>query len=89
MTRLDTRHVAHLACPFNALAPVLSKGPTMPTHITLKRRPKTAPVAPQPDHRAILARRLDLQADCLLQAGHRAAAEVLAWRAAELREGAR
>ena len=38
------------------------------------------------DRRAIQARHLDLQADCLLQAGHRAAAELLAWRAAALRE---
>ena len=37
MTRLDTRHVAHLARLFNALAPVLSKGPTMPPITPLDR----------------------------------------------------
>lgn len=42
-----------------------------------------------PDHRTTEARHLDLQADCLLQAGHRAAAELLAWRALALREGVR
>ena len=89
MTRLATRHVAHLARPFNALAPVLSKGPTMPKHITPRRRPKAAPVTPQPDHRAILARRLEVLADCELQHGHVAAAERLSWRAMALREGAR
>ena len=54
------------------------------TKATPKRR-KLAPLPP-PDLRAIQARHLALQADCLLQAGHRAAAEVLAWRAAALRE---
>ncbi len=51
-----------------------------------RRRPKTARILSPPDHRTIQARRLDLAADCLLQAGHRAAAETLAWRAAAMRE---
>lgn len=52
-----------------------------------KRRRKAAPPVPTPpDQRAIQARHLDLQANCMLQAGHRAAAEVLAWRALALRE---
>ncbi len=49
------------------------------------KRPKLAPLPP-PDHRAALARLLDRQADAELQHGHIAAAEVLAWRAAALRE---
>ena len=54
-----------------------------------RRRLKNAPILSLPDRRTIEARRLDLEADCLLQAGYRAAAEVLAWRAAALRESAR
>lgn len=51
-----------------------------------KRRRKAAPPVPTPpDQRAIQARHLDLQADCMLQAGHHAAAEVAAWRAMALR----
>jgi hypothetical protein len=51
-----------------------------------KHRPKAAPTTlPQPDHRAILARRLDLIADCELQHGHTVRAEYLARQAAELR----
>ena len=38
------------------------------------------------DHRAILARRLDVLADAELQHGHHGAAERLAWRAAALRQ---
>lgn len=50
---------------------------------------KVAPNKPTPlDHRAILARRLDRLADHNLHMGHHHAAEHLAHRAAELREGA-
>ena len=41
------------------------------------------------DHRVILARRLDLWANCELQHGHHGAAEHLARRAEALREVAR
>lgn len=54
-----------------------------------QRRPKAVPAIPVPDHRTTEARRLDLAADCLLQAGHHAAAEVAAWRAMTLRNSAR
>lgn len=37
MTRLDTRHVAHLARLFNALTPVLPIGPNMPNITPLER----------------------------------------------------
>jgi len=40
------------------------------------------------DHRAILARRLDMLAGCELQHGHHAAAEHLARQAAAVREAA-
>lgn len=50
-----------------------------------KRPPRPQP-APAVDHRATLARRLDLLADAELQHGHVAAAELLAHRAAQLRE---
>ena len=59
----------------------------MPKNSNPKRR-KLAPL-PQPDHRAILVRRLEILADCELQHGHHAAAERLAWRAAALRETGR
>ncbi len=50
-------------------------------------RRKPAQIAtPTADRRAIQARHLDLQANCLLQAGHGAAAELLSWRALALRE---
>jgi hypothetical protein len=58
---------------------------TNPTNPT-RRRPKTPLPNANPDHRSVIARRLDLLADCELQAGHHAAAEQLAWRAAEMRE---
>lgn len=51
-----------------------------------RERRTPAPAVPAADHRVIQARHLDLQADCMLQAGHRAAAEVLSWRAIALRE---
>ncbi len=89
MTRLDTRHVAHLARLFNALPPVLPIGPNMPKHITPKRRPKAAPLPPHPDRKVMLARFLDRQADAELFMGHIQAAERLAHRASELRENAR
>jgi hypothetical protein len=58
----------------------------MPTNPKPKHRPKALPIArPQPDHRAILARRLDLIANIELQHGHHARAEYLAVQAAELR----
>ncbi len=61
----------------------------MPKNTTLKpRRPAPAATSTH-DHRAILARRLEVLAGCELQHGHHAAAERLAWRAAALREGAR
>ncbi len=50
------------------------------------RRP--APAATHPDPRAARAAMLDRLADAELQQGHIAAAEVLAWRAAALREAA-
>ena len=59
------------------------------TKPTPKCRKPAPTVAPTYDHRAISARRLDLAADCLLQAGHHAAAELAAWRAMALREAGR
>ena len=55
---------------------------------TTKRKPRRKPLPPRPmpDHRAILARRLDLIADLELQHGHVARAEYLAHQAAELRD---
>ena len=58
-------------------------------HPTPKRRKPASAATPIHDHKAILARRLDVLADCELQAGHHGAAERLAWRAAALREAAR
>ena len=60
----------------------------MSKHSTPKRRKPTPAATPIHDHKAILARRLDLLADCELQAGHHGAAVRLAWRAAALREAA-
>ena len=54
-----------------------------------KNRRKAATPAVHQDHRAILARRLEVLAGCELQHGHVAAAERLAWRAAALREASR
>ena len=55
-----------------------------------RRRKQTKTVTPAVvDHRAILARRLDLWANCELQHGHHGAAEHLARRAEALREVAR
>ena len=51
----------------------------------IPKRRKLAPLPPA-DHRAAPARLLDRQADAELQHGHIAAAEILAWRAAALRE---
>ena len=52
-----------------------------------RRRKLAAPVTPiAVDHRAILARRLDLLAGCELQHGHHHAAEHLARKAQALRE---
>ncbi len=61
----------------------------MPTTIK-RRRPKGIALTAIPalNHRAILARRLDLMADLELQHGHHRQAEHLAHRAAQLREGA-
>ena len=56
---------------------------------TPKRRRKPSRTTPTPDHRAILARRLDVLAGAELQHGHHHAAERLAWRAAALREASR
>ena len=55
---------------------------------TPKRRKVTRNITPTLDHRAILARRLEVLAGCELQHGHHAAAELLAHRAAALREAA-
>lgn len=52
-----------------------------------KKRRTPAPTITAGDHRAILARRLDMLAGAELQHGHHAAAERLAWRAAALRQG--
>ena len=51
-----------------------------------KRRKATAASSPALEHRAILARRLDMLAGCELQHGHHLAAENLARRAQALRE---
>lgn len=60
----------------------------MPKRSTSRR--KVATIKPTPlDHRAILARRLDLMADLELQHGHHRQAEHLAHQAAQLRESAR
>jgi hypothetical protein len=50
-----------------------------------KRRRKAPPSASQYNHRTARAAMLDRLADAELQHGHHAAAERLAWRAAELR----
>jgi len=65
-----------------SFSPSLSKRPS-------RRRKSIQASTPTADCRAIQARHLDLQANCLLQAGHRAAAEVLAWRALAIREAGR
>ena len=51
-----------------------------------RRRKPAASVPAAVDHRVILARRLDLWANCELQHGHHGAAEHLARRAEALRE---
>lgn len=62
-----------------------SKSLPLPT-----RRPSRAqPMPTLPDHRTILARRLEVLSGAELQHGHHAAAERLAWRAAALREAVR
>jgi len=63
-----------------------ARGFTMSKHSTPKRRKPTPAATPTHDHKAILARRLEVLAGCELQHGHHAAAERLAWRAAALRE---
>ena len=58
----------------------------MPTTTKSKRRTKAQPTSlPQPDHRAILAARLDRLADHNLHLGFHYQAERLARQAAELR----
>ena len=52
-----------------------------------KRRKAVAVATATLDHRAILARRLDMLAGCELQHGHHLAAEHLARRAQALRAG--
>lgn len=59
-----------------------------PGRTRTKKRRTPAPTISAADHRAILARRLDVLADAELQHGHHAAAERLAWQAAALRQGA-
>lgn len=61
----------------------------MPTKTKTRRRKLVAVQPVVLDHRAILARRLDLVAGIELQHGHHRMAEHLAHRAARLREGAR
>lgn len=58
----------------------------MTTNTKLRHRKVASSKASTLDHRAILARRLDLIAGIELQHGHHRQAERLAWRAAELRE---
>lgn len=53
---------------------------------TKRRRKPAQAVTLAVDHRAILARHLDILADCELQHGHHLAAERLALRAQALRE---
>ena len=60
----------------------------MNTSIKSKPRRKPTHLRAPSDNRAMLARRLDLLADCELQHGHHVAAERLARRAAELRGAA-
>lgn len=54
-----------------------------------ERRLAEPAVTPVKDHRATLARRLEVLAGCELQQGHYDAAECLAWQAARLRANAR
>ena len=61
----------------------------MRTNTKLRRRKATPSNTSALDHRAILARRLDLIAGIELQHGHHRVAELLAHRAARLREAAR
>ncbi len=58
---------------------------TKPTNPTRRRGKAPLPNA-NPDHRTVIARRLDLLAGIELQHGHHAAAERLAWQAAEVRD---
>lgn len=51
-----------------------------------RRRKSVQTVTSTVDHRAVLARRLDMLAGCELQHGHHLAAEHLARRAQALRE---
>ena len=60
--------------------------PSPKKSLAKRRRIAAAVTAPVPDRRALQAQILDLQAGCLLQAGHHAAAETLSWRALQLRE---
>ncbi len=61
----------------------------MPTTTKPKRTRKAQPTSlPRPDHRAILAARLDRLADFHLHLGFHGAAEQLARRAAEMRGAA-
>ena len=58
-----------------------------PKTLTKKRRSTVAAATtPALDRHAIEAQRLNLEANCLLQAGFRDAAEALSWRAWTLRE---
>ena len=61
----------------------------MSTNIKPRRRKAALIKSSVLDHRAILARRLDMIADLELQHGHHRQAEHLAHRAAQLREVAR
>jgi hypothetical protein len=65
--------------------PAISKN-TATSKRPRRRRKPAASVSVAVDHRAILARRLDLWANCELQHGHHGAAEHLARRAEALRE---
>ena len=68
--------------PANASTPKKSLPPAK------KRRHVAAAPVTVPDHRAVEARRLDLQASINLQAGYHATAEMLSWAAHRLRERA-
>ena len=67
--------------PSNAPTPKKSSPPAK-----RRRHVAAAVTLPAADPRATQARHLDLQANILLQAGYRGAAEMLAWRAWTLRE---
>lgn len=82
----DTYHIAYQQAAFNVFRPKQGHA-HMSKKLTPKRR-KMPPVV-TPDPRIQLARRLDQLADHNLHLGFHGAAEQLAQRAAQIREGAR